>query len=187
MKPPKCPKCGQEYWPTPETPADQCPGCAGTRSTEPSQNVAPVEGKVWYQTIRESTEDPTWPPFPTMSASSLPPSLAGNALSLQPRSAPDERPRETNDHPVRSFRALEGKEAPQMMFACPACMVMLAVRPGYQLNGDAMNCPHCASSILPPRVFAASPEEPDTPSDEEIVRPTRERASIVFVKNADPR
>jgi hypothetical protein len=142
----------------------------------------------WYRQIQESTEDPHWPPFPTMSQSGgTRPEGSGPPVEpdMEGRKRVMIRPREKSG-PAGHGAATPFSVPRELTFQCPSCLQSLKI-PLSELHVDGP-CPHCGVWICPPRVRAAGKggekSQPSAPSGsrKEIFRPNRDKAAVRFLK-----
>ncbi len=143
---------------------------AGIRLQE-GLETAPVSEAAVNQ-VKAGSEDPSWPPLPTMSQGTESPvekTQQAQTVAVQPREPGMRRPA------VREPEHFAGQTAaspiptgvymgdlPSQRFSCPSCSVVLTIPNPKAYNGQPAPCPHCAALILPPQVvspFAVVPEE----------------------------
>ena len=164
---PNCAQCDQPFWPAAGQRTPFCPNCVGIENGAAEQPERPLQAKT-----------------------QLPLPVTGNAVSVRPRELPGiplpgKAPEET------IFEKVRGKQAPQVMFTCPSCMTMLALKANFAYSGNALPCPYCAAAIVPPQFFVPKGvgekgsnvwkigEQKDR---NKIYRPPRDRANVTFVK-----
>lgn len=71
-------------------------------------------------------------------------------------------------------------------------MTMLALKQDFQVSGNALPCPYCATAILPPQIFVPKETVAKRASNvwkigeqkdrNKIYRPPRDNANVVFLK-----
>ena len=123
--------------------------------------------------------------------SHLPQPVSGNTVSVRPRELPG-MPLPGKSASEIEFDNIRGKVAPQILFSCPACMTMLALKSGFQVSGNALPCPYCATAIMPPQLFVPQGNISSKTSNawkigerkdsKKMYRPPRDNANVVFLK-----
>jgi hypothetical protein len=164
----------------------QIPKIPGTLEPIPASQEAPA----WFREIQQASDDPAWPPFPTLSQKAEASSVAVDGFSGNVDGEGHRRvairPREKSGV-GESVGASPFSANEELTFQCPACFLTLRV-PASQQNVDGP-CPHCSAVISPPRVvkFGAARALPMPGSSipgprKEIYRPNREKAVTRFLK-----
>lgn len=135
--------------------------------------ATPTVSEATIQSVKAGSQDPNWPPMPTLaqkeeSGTAAPNSQKAGSVVVQPRE-PGIRRSPGQEHPPVGGKLASAppvgeyvRDLPTLRFTCPNCAVVLTIPDPKAYNGEPAPCPHCSAVILPPRVvspFAVVPDE----------------------------
>ncbi len=112
--------------------------------------------------VRAESEDPNWPPMPTMANGEQEPEpgppteeKGGGAkvVAVQPRTPGTKRPlphQLGNNIPAGYYVG----QLPQLQFSCPCCGVVLTITEPQTYRGQPGPCPNCAAVVMPPQLVS---------------------------------